>query len=314
MSRQELLWPPLPDPMPTIIRPLRHEMLSSYVYRLIRANHAGRAATWQRLGRDGLDNAAARLAALSRVPLNNLLYAIPELYHADEIDTRHLARTAVPYPDESINAQRLSCRRCARAHGAGSESVEVWATHEHHVCLRHRMWIGPGATEPERQLDLTHTPQIVKAQIRQRALIRHRGRPAARRAYLLARDAWHNLHQDARHTREHDRRLSALRAAPGLPADEPHHHAADYPEVVALAAILADPAWLPILRTPGKARYQRLAQHIHDTDEFTPPGPPDFLPDLHLALIAADLRDDTAEPSRPARPRQRRHQQDQPTT
>lgn len=302
MSEHELLWPPLPCPLPILVRPLRHEALTSFVGRLTGTNHAGREATWSALGRDGYDNFLARLAAMTRIPATTLLYALPELYHNNDLDTGHLARIPVPLPDETINTMRSPCRHCACTHGADPHRTEVWTTHETNVCTRHRLWIGPGADTPAQQPQLDHTPEIIKAQIRHAHLIRRRGRAAAYRAYRLARDAWTRLHQHHGYTRKRDCRLALLipdADAEHRSADEPYRHAADYPEIVALASILANPSWLPILRTPGKARYVRLATLIRDTvtDEFEPPGPSDFLPDLRRALINIDLRDDTSRPA-----------------
>ena len=54
----------------------------------------------------------------------------------------------------------------ARSPTGWNSPAQVWASAHEDVCPRHNLWIGNGVFAPEQQLDLTRTPDVIRAQRR----------------------------------------------------------------------------------------------------------------------------------------------------
>ena len=181
------------------------------------------------------------LAKATGLPEASLAYALPELrgQYADARSMVLRGRNIAGYP----NHVGLACHRCMAAKGI-TTYVDVWMRHDQIVCLRHKLWVGPGAYNAESQLDLAKVPEVVAAQRKHRTLIRRLRRrwvlAVSLRAFEFA-DTW--VPAETRR-----QRYARLRAPRGLPPGKfhfrgAHWNAAIYPETVALTGVLASPRW-----------------------------------------------------------------------
>jgi TniQ len=295
-------WPALPRPLPRTVAPLQHETHTSYLGRLAAANRSSVDDLDELAGLDDDDpDCLDRLAALSRQPAFTLLCALPELRHHPDIDTSALRAAPCPTPQTFINDIRPACRRCAAAAGISPGAVQVWASHDTNVCLRHRIWIGEGNDHPRQQVDLRPHPDIVRAQIRHRRLIRRCGRAGIHAAYTAACSTWFDLTQTGGYTRQRDRRINNhLSTQDNSTIDAPQaiNHAATYPEAIALTAILASPYWRSALTSRRPAGNNRFHDELRRrvTPDHHGNGPPRFLFWLRRSLDRADLQDDCQPP------------------
>ena len=237
----------VPRPLPRPVRPLRDEALSSYISRLAAANHLPYRVVLDLLWQHRPGTAADPLgrvrcfAAVTSLDPAAAMMALPELRTGLPSPGRPLPLAGRPVPHLARRAP--PCRYCAAAHGAGT-GTQVFASAENNVCQAHRTWIGPATRRrpaaraarlprhhrrpdpplppdpppraardiqsvPRRPRDLDHPGMAPR--------LRHRTRPA---------------HPPAPSPRHQPRR-------PGL--RRPLHHAATYPETIALTAILASP-------------------------------------------------------------------------
>jgi TniQ len=261
--------PQLPLPgirqLPGLTKPVQDETVKSYLQRLARANCCAIEDLASYLAPHTLphDDAKAsdfliaslhdwtsdiftgiELSALAKatgLPEASLAYALPELrdQYADARSMVLRGRNIAGHP----NYVGLACQRCMAAKGI-TTNVYVWMRHDQIVCLRHKLWIGPGAHSAGGQLDLAKVPQVVAAQRKHRALIRR-----LRRRWVFAvfpqafefADSWVP-------TKTRRQRLAQLRAPRGYPPGKfpfrgAHWNAAIYPEAVALTGVLASPRW-----------------------------------------------------------------------
>jgi hypothetical protein len=67
---------------------------------------------------------------------------------------------------------RPACRRCTARYGI-AEPVACHLTPHLTVCRRHRLWVGPAARTHAAQLDVSPFPEILRAQRRHLAQLRH---------------------------------------------------------------------------------------------------------------------------------------------
>ncbi len=146
---------------------------------------------------------------------------------------------------------RLACRHCTQRRGIPGD-VECVAA-DLRVCRRHRRWLG-GPTDPVgEQYDLTALPTLVAAQRRHHQLVRRRGAAPARSAVGAAAtiiDSWteHGF-ITGRQQRYSEAWLLADRGGArgsGWPAEQRLRAMLTYPDVITLAALLADPSWSTI--------------------------------------------------------------------
>ena len=289
------LWlvPDVPRPLPRQVKPLRDEVLSSYIGRVAAANYLPFGVVLDLLYQhrpgtgDGPSAQVRWFAAVTGLDPATALMALPEL-HAGCWDPDHpLPLNGRPVPHLARRAR--PCRHCAAVHGADLDvGAQVWASVENNVCRAHQVWIGPGASDYDRQTDLRAHADITAAQTRHNRLTRRHGRHETFTAFVDAREIWTTLEWVHGYTTERDQRI---RRHPGtdpddLDYDDPLHHAAIYPETVALTAILASPSWrkTALARAPG----DREPFHAEFTRRVTPHHPQ---PALLLRLVRERLTD-----------------------
>lgn len=289
------LVPDVPRPLPRQVKPLRDEVMSSYISRLAAANHLPFSVVlnllWQHLPGTA-DDPLARVrwfAAITALNPAALLMALPELRTGRPGPGRPLPTAGRPVPHLARRAP--PCRYCAAAHGASLDpdtSAQIWASAENNVCRTHQIWTGPGASAYDRQPSLRSCPDITAAQTRHDRLVRRHGRREAFKAFLDAREIWTTLEWLHGYTTERDQRLRQHTGTdPGdLDYDDPLHHAAIYPETVALTAILASPHWRKIAL--ARASRDREPFHAEFTRRVTPCNPQ---PALLLRLVHERLTD-----------------------
>lgn len=259
--------------------PLQDETRFSYLARVAAANHVPDRAVWRRLAVRPPDTdedplvASRWIAALAGIDQQRLLAAVADLRVGSVGPDGPLPVTGRPLPRHARQAP--PCRFCAARRGAAPDrdidpdwalEPEVWLSVEDNVCRRHQVWIGPGATSYDRQLDLTGLPEVVQAQTRHHRLVRRRGRREAFLAYTDAARIWWKLAWLHDYTTERDQRIHRLGVdvdPEDLDFDDPLRHAAIYPETVALTALLASPCW----RTQALSPRPAVRQAFHD--EFT---------------------------------------------
>ena len=289
------LVPDVPRPLPRHVKPLRDEEMSSYISRLAAANHLPFGIVldlfWQhRPDTDADPFAHVRwFAAITGLDPATALMALPELRTGRPAPGRPLPTAGRPIPHL---ARRVPpCRYCAAAHGAGLDAgteARIWASAENNVCRAHQTWTGPGASAYERQPGLRACPAITAAQTRLYRLVRRHGRRETFGAFLDAREIWTTLEWLHGYTTERDQRIRRLTGTSpvDLDYDGPLHHAAIYPETVALTAILASPRWrkTALARAPA----DREPFHTEFTRRVTPCHPQ---PELLLQLVRERLTD-----------------------
>ena len=283
----------VPRPLPRPVRPLRDEALSSYISRLAAANHLPYRVVLDLLWQHRPGTAADPLgrvrcfAAVTSLDPAAAMMALPELRTGLPSPGRPLPLAGRPVPHLARRAP--PCRYCAAAHGAGT-GTQVFASAENNVCQAHQTWIGPGNSDDARQPGLRGCPAITAAQTRHYRLIRRHGRRETFKAFLDGREIWTTLEWLHGYDTERDQRIRQLHhpgTSPGdLDYDDPLHHAATYPETIALTAILASPHWrkTALARDPA----DREPFHAEFTRRVTPRHPQ---PAILLRLVREHLTD-----------------------
>jgi hypothetical protein len=219
--------------LPRPVRPVPDETVESYLGRLAAANHVSTRDLAAHLGtRPSTVVPVAVLATVGRQPAAVLARALPQL--------RDPAG-----PDLTERQVRLLCRCCAAARGI-TTPVLVWSRPQDKICLRHRLWTGDAVTTAADQLDLAAHPDVIHAQIRQHRLVRRLGPHTIEAAYQCAREAW--LDVTWRGYQQPYRSVRSLRPAGADPpwrihTEDPAYQAANYPETLTLAGLLAQPRW-----------------------------------------------------------------------
>lgn len=271
--------------LPRTCCPAQDETTGSYLLRLGIANRITGADLVEYLTAGtsrSIDKVSlAALATTSgRLPLA-LAYALPQLrpQHPDHPTMALRGRTLPTKP----NTVRPACRRCAAVHTT-AERIDIWRRHEHNICLRHQLWIGPGADHPRDQIDLTAHPDIVHAQIRHLRLIRRHERGVVHTAYRTARLIWETLTYRGwglPHAVARDVPLPVGFGHQSWPADarDPVHVAATYPEVITLTQLLAAPHWRPFAMSASTTDHDRFRAELQRR-----------LPPAHRDLADADLQ------------------------
>ena len=164
---------------PTDHATVREQILRSYLYRVEKANHLTSGdlrflltghSTRQR------PIPVEPFAEVAGIPGDHLLRSLPEL----RIQPLHRGR--------GLNAlfieTTLACLRCFASKGLAKEkAVTVWAMEDHFICMKHRRWTGHRNRNVEGQADLTEHPDILRAQVRHRRLIRRHGHTAVAEAF-----------------------------------------------------------------------------------------------------------------------------------
>jgi hypothetical protein len=172
--------------------------------------------------------------------------------------------------------------------------------HYHYVCTRHRYWIGPpDAGQPATELEPgpVEFDEIVRAQRRHQRILRRHGSAAAFDAvltgFLICGHLWDDSvgHWDQTVTRW-DGRAGVL-----IPKNAEHAQfsasrifAAVYPEVVEIAALIAEPGWRR-LAAGTEEQQQRFVREIGARL-----GRPDYRPPEHGDAITHWMKFDSWRP------------------
>lgn len=228
-------WRRLPIPL----APAQQETIASWLHRLatVHGLSSGDLRQHLRIGshRTGdvaeLRGLACQLAVLTGYPAERLARALPELRlpSPDWRGLRHLAQRA--------------CPRCVARHEGGP--VRRLFAHHEYLCVRHGYWVGPPdptRDDPPRRLAAS-LPELVAGQRRLRHAQGRHGWAAAFDATVTATQICIELRFSAEaHPlwNRWERRLDLL-----MPTGYQRSLfiAAVFPEVAALAAVLAAPDW-----------------------------------------------------------------------
>lgn len=194
------------------------------------------------------------LSAATGLSMTALAYALPEI-RDQHPERRHLK---VKYRNVAGNANeaRSPCRRCTAAKGI-TENVTTWMRHDQNVCLRHGIWIGPGAYTKRSQVDVNPATAIITAQRRHTALINKLRRRWVRAVTPFAfafLGHWTRWGDPENHAAQRLVRIGGNQRRRTFGEADPYLSAAQYPEVVSLIEVLA-------------ARRTRLLHIVHDETE-----------------------------------------------
>jgi hypothetical protein len=227
-------------PLPQSVKPFHGEIMSSYIGRLADANRLETTALLRHITgtRQTHNVPIERLAIVAGVPCLVLERAIADLGDAK------LAMKAYYSYHRSIAIRTMvsgsACQLCAAAAGA-TRPVTCWRPAEKVLCLRHRRWIGSADTL---QPSLDRQPDILEAHTRHLRLVRRLGREEVTAAFTIAADICRQWHDHREHDEEFSRRLEIFHGPDWrVPPSHPTVAAAAYPQVVALARLLASPYW-----------------------------------------------------------------------
>jgi hypothetical protein len=250
--------------LPRTCRPAQDETTGSYLLRLATANRITGADLVDYLT-TGRSRSIAKvslgaLATASGQPPAVLAYALPEL-RSQYPDSDGMALRGRTLPGKP-NTVRPACRRCTATH-TSAERIDMWYRHEHNICLRHRLWIGPGAEHPRDQVDLAAHSDVVRAQVRHWRLIRRHGHGIVHTAYRTARLTWETLTHRGwglSHAIARDIPQPPEFGHQNWPADsrDPVHVAAIYPEVITLTQLLVSEHWRPFAMSVSAADQDRF--------------------------------------------------------
>ncbi|TDO27658.1 TniQ protein [Kribbella sp. VKM Ac-2527] len=264
--------PPLPRRLP----PVQGETTLSYVDRLAKANHLDSRNLIGYLnpeltGTRGLqrrfDISLDVLAAVTGIPTAHLAQALPEI-RPQHPDLHTTGQAAAGRP----NRTQPACRRCMAAKNIQT-TVAIWAHPDHNICPRHHLWIGHGVIDPTDQVEVAQLPEIPRAQVRHRNLIRRHGRGRVEPFYEHARaviDWSTNLPCDTGRwnrmdyfvAREQAKTASSPLRKRRLSLARSHDYAAYYPEVIDLLSILVSPYWLRIAVSDGAAEREHFYNQV----------------------------------------------------
>jgi hypothetical protein len=279
--------------LPVTLRPVGGETVNSYTLRLSVANGLGSTAVLRSLGqlteasgrrlldRDSWlnDQALARLEAFSAISRQRLLRALPAL--RQETPSPRLE----PLPDDRpalhcyIPEPRpwLACRLCTlRASLGTTPTAMVRPPVSPLICRRHQRWLGT-SDEPA-DIGISAVPEILTAHRRFQRLRLSSGNPQMTADCIQA--AWNITWVWAREPNCRPRLLARWRTragklGPGTPLSS---RVVTFPEAVALAEILTDPAWrhhvatVPV-RQAGQL-YRRVSARLGE-GTYQPPADDD---------------------------------------
>lgn len=255
--------------LPRPVRLVPDETVTSFIARLAAANHVSSEDLRYYLSPGHSTRTQAAKTSLSTLEAatgysqDALCYALPELR------AQHPAPHGLQLRGRSIggkpNTVRPACRRCMAAKEILGP-VMIWMRHDHNVCVRHRIWIGPGANQPSEQLDLTAVADIIQAQQRHARLLREYGRERVHQAFADAAEismAWQmaNLYQATPYSRyvvlappKHPWRVYSRNPA----ADA----ASRYPDIIALTSLLASLFWRRVVISHDTAERDQFFDEI----------------------------------------------------
>ncbi|MEU6680097.1 TniQ family protein [Streptomyces sp. NPDC046925] len=243
------------QPLPRTVPLFHNETLDSFIHRLAAANHLPANQLLpllqiRRTKKTPVKTLLEPLAAAAGARPEALELALPELLDPnapEEPGTRGRPRTTL-----HTAVQRPACRRCTHAAGIPTP-VTCWATHDHNICLRHRLWIGDGIARADEQIDISALPDTLHAHRHHRNLIARHGRRWVHNAYPPARKIYFNWLQDSADP------FDLLKTARTLLTDGTGKKPSDdlalalvfHPQVVALTGLLAGREWERHTRSTG---------------------------------------------------------------
>ena len=245
--------------LPVAVPPARHETVASYLARLASLHGLAPGELWHQVsspqpGTRRRDVDPGRLAAITGRPAEHLARALPELRR--------------PGPDWQAwrHQPQPGCPRCDARHDGGP--VTRLLPHHRYVCTRHRYWIGPpDAGQPATPLG-PELAGIVQAQWRHLRLLRRYGPAltydAVLTGFLLCGHLWTDQPGDWDGPWQRWTRRAEILIPPGAESSQfsaSRIFAAAYPEAVALAGLIASPAWRSLRR-----RRPRRAAAVHRRD------------------------------------------------
>ncbi|MFE6749977.1 hypothetical protein ACFVGM_29290 [Kitasatospora purpeofusca] len=228
--------PVLARPLPSTVTPFPNETVDSYFDRLGAMNQT--PGYRLRYPSDWLHcplNDLELLEVLSGFPRTTLVWALPGLRrHAPEINTP-------PAPTGWDTG--FVCRRCALQRSGIPHRVQVHAPGRRApLCITHRLWTGL-IPVPSEQIDLSITPEIVRAQIRLNRLSRRHPAPFLERVRDLCGGTMVQI--ERRGLIRNEVTWEALFEASKLPDArrprspfDPFRMAARYPQTVRLTAMV----------------------------------------------------------------------------
>lgn len=233
-------WPTGPrQRLPHIVAPFRTETVCSYLTRLAHANHLPSSCLQSHIAGGATRRARADwLAAATGIAENILRERLIGFGAANGTNTKQKAKV------------RPACRLCMARRGV-YEPVYCWLPAHQTVCFRHTRWIGPSADSWEKQHDLRTRPDVLAAARRHRQLIRRH------------RDLAGNALSEARHILTWWSRVDQKDASsPSGGKMAPIVHLETYPDLIAVAAVLADHRHQVMATT--HPRYRSWSDHLLD--------------------------------------------------
>lgn len=255
----------LPPPhlrrLPHTVAPLHHESWGSYVNRLALANRIAHLELHEHINsRHRIHPAPLPLLdairSLSGHPRDRLLKALPDLRTPDL--ARHLPAACQPL-DRGWRLQ-AACTLCLASKGVFTEA-RCWITQSTRLCLRHGRWTDTHG----QQIDIRPLPEISQAQHDHHRLVRQHGWQTVEIAMREATDWCSNWWNGRRFHHRRDRRAQAL-SAPGWShyRDDPRLIASGYPNIVALAGLLASPTLRSLPFTGNTGDFRRFIKEVRD--------------------------------------------------
>jgi len=247
---------------------VQDETIGSFIHRLARANHIRDQELVEYLNPEmaGLSRRRFKVsldavAAVSGIDAVHLAYALPDLRSQFVMqDSLHvLGRPIAGNP----NKARLACRRCVAAKNITTR-VRIWARHDQNVCPRHQLWISEGVRDYEDQADVADFPEITRAQLRHRDLIRRHGHRRIRNFYGVAQEVvdWSSNLPSPTARWERKQLFFSRANVKSLPWS--YDYASYYPEVVGVLSVLASPYWRRIALSDDLAEQERFYRQVAD--------------------------------------------------
>ena len=279
--------------LPIPAAPARYETVASYLSRLANLHGMPALELWEpistpRPGTNRRDVIADRLAALVGRAQDHLARALPELRD--------------PAPDWTAwrHQAQPGCPRCDARHDGGP--VARLLPHHRYVCMRHRYWIGPpDAGQPATPIDDPQLHDLVRAQRQHVRVLRRYGAAAAFDAvltgFLICGHIWDEWREEWFETTRRWNHRGHYLIPVGSETTQfsaSRLFAAVYPEAVAIAELIASPAWRA-LAAGGAEQQQRFVGEIGRRLRR-----PDYQPREHGDAIAHWIKFDSRQP--PSRP------------
>lgn len=219
--------------LPRTVAPFQNETVHSFLYRLATANHIS-----------VLDLEAYLAEPLQ--PRTHPATPRPEwLSIASGWPTPLLtSRLCWPTARHRTNKPIPACRSCMARRGV-FQPVRIHRRPHVQVCLKHQLWIGGTGDDPDTQLDLSNLPEVIRAQRRHNRLARLHGTQATHTAHTDARHILARWTERGDWPHHRERRLDTYFGHPHwqVRVHSAEMHAANYPEIVALTAILVSDHW-----------------------------------------------------------------------